>query len=152
MTELSPREADEPITFSVQEVEAPTSRPDTKVAIHQQYIAPLDGSVDPWDRYDTSMACAIMEVLVDAYYGYDWYVIAESRQGFIAFSIPDLMGPTLKQFIRLAEHSHLNKKLIRDCGGMMLERMGLRRGAKDPAEYEAAKKRRHTFEFGDVKQ
>jgi hypothetical protein len=149
--DMTPYQADEPITLSVTQAEAPTSRPESSVAIHKQYIAPLDGSVDPWDRYDTSMACAIMEVLVENYYGYDWCVIAESRQGFVAFSIPDLMGPTLKQFIRLAEHSHFNKKLIRDCGGMMLERMGLRRGSKDPAEYEAAKRRMHTFQFGDVK-
>lgn len=152
MTELMPREADEPITISVQEVEAPSSASDTKVTVHQEYIPPLDGTYDWTDRYDTSMARAIAEVLVKAYYGYDWHVIAESRQGIVAFSIPDLMGPTLKQVIRLAEHSHLNKKLIRDCGGQMLERMGLRRGPKDPAEYAAAKKRRETFDFGDVKQ
>lgn len=153
MTELTaPREADEPITLSITEVEKPSTASESRVEIHQQYVPRLDGTVDPWDRYDTSMARAIAEVLVHHYYGYDWHVVAESRQGIIFFSIPDLMGPTLRQVIRLGDHSHLNKKLIRDCGGMMLERMGLRRGPKDPAEYEAAKKRRHTFDFGDVKQ
>jgi hypothetical protein len=142
--------SDEPITLSIETVEAPTSRPESTVEIHQQYIPRLDGTHDDTDRYDTSMARAIAEVLVHYYYGYDWKVIAESRQGFVAFSIPDLMGPTLCQFIRLAEG--FNKKTVRDCGGMMLERMGLRRGPKDPAEYAAAKKRMHTFQFGDVKQ
>lgn len=144
--------SDEPITLSITDAEAPSTASESKVTIHQQYIPRLDGTHDDTDQYDTSMARAIAEVLVHHYYGYDWHVIAESRQGVIMFSIPELMGPTLKQVIRLAEQSHLNKKLIRDCGGMMLERMGLRRGAKDPAEYAAALKRRHTFEFGDVKK
>jgi len=91
-------------------------------------------------------------VLVRNYYGYDWFVMAESRQGIVAFSIPDLMGPTLKQVIRLAQYSDLDPKLIRNTGGQMLERMGLRRGPKDVAEYEKAKANRHMFDFSDVKQ
>lgn len=122
------------------------------MTIEQRYIPPLDGTVDEVDRYDMSMARAIAEVLVKSYPGYDWFVMGESRQGIVAFSIPDLMGPTLKQVIRLAQFSDLNPKLIRDTGGQMLERMGLRRGPMDRAEYEAAKKRRVTFDFGDVKQ
>jgi hypothetical protein len=143
------RVSDEPITLSVDAVEAPTSRPESTVEIHQQYIPRLDGTQDPTDRYDTSMARAIAEVLVHYYYGYDWHVIAESRQGVVMFSIPDLMGPTLKQVIKLSDG--FTKKTVRDCGGLMLERMGLRRGPKDPAEYAAAKKRMYTFDFADVK-
>jgi hypothetical protein len=148
--DLTEREADEPITLSVTEAEAPSTASESKVLIHQQYIPRLDGTHDDTDRYDTSMARAIAEVLVHYYYGYDWHVLAESRQGIVAFSIPDLMGPTLKQVIRLSEG--FSKKTVRDCGGLMLERMGLRRGPKDPAEYAAAKKRMHTFDFADVKQ
>lgn len=122
------------------------------MTIEQRYIPPLDGTVDEVDGFDMSMARAIAEVLVHYYPGYDWYVMGESRQGIVAFSIPDLMGPTLKQVIRLAQFSDLNKKLIRDTGGAMLERMGLRRGPMDRAEYARAKASRHLFDFGDVKQ
>lgn len=122
------------------------------MTIEQRYIPPLDGTVDEVDGFDMKMAREIAEVLVRYYPGYDWYVMGESRQGIVAFSIPDLMGPTLKQVIRLAQFSDLNPKLIRDTGGAMLERMGLRRGPMDRAEYEAAKLRRVTFDFGDVKQ
>jgi hypothetical protein len=122
------------------------------VTIEQRYIPPLDGTVDEVHGYDMTMARAIAEVLVKYYPGYDWFVMGESRQGIVAFSIPDLMGPTLKQVIRLAQFSDLTPKLIRDIGGSLLERMGLRRGPMDRAEYEAAKRRRITFDFGDVKQ
>lgn len=142
-------EVDEGRLVSSQEIVGPGKR---NMTIEQRYTPPLDGTDDQVGRYDMSMARAIAEVLVKEYYGYDWYVMAESRQGIIAFSIPDLMGPTLKQVIRLAQHADLNKNLIKDTGGQMLERMGLRRGPMDRAEYEAAKLRRLTFDFGDVKQ
>ena len=145
--------SDEPITISETIVEPIGRSPDIKqVNVQQQYIPPLDGTPDQLDRFDMSIARKVAEVLVRNYYGYDWYVIAESRQGIVAFSIPDLMGPTLKQVIRLAEFGDLDRKLIRDTGGMMLERMGLRRGPKDTAEYEKAKANRHLFDFSDVKQ
>jgi len=145
--------SDEPITIS-ETVVGPTGRsPDVKtVDIKQQYIPPLDGTDDEVAKFDMWIARRVAEVLVRNYYGYDWFVIAESRQGIVAFSIPDLMGPTLKQVIRLAQYSDLDPKLIRRTGGEMLERMGLRRGARDNAEYEAAKRRRHLFDFSDVKQ
>lgn len=122
------------------------------MSIERRYTPPLDGTDDQVAYYDMSMARAVAEVLVKYYFGYDWYVMAESRQGIIAFSIPELMGPTLKQVIRLAQHSDLTPKLIRETGGQMLERMGLRRGPCDMAEYQAAKSRRATFDFADVKQ
>lgn len=145
--------SDEPITVSETIVEPSARSPDVKeVKIEQQYIPPLDGTPDQLDRFDMSIARKVAEVLVRNYYGYDWFVIAESRQGIVAFSIPDLMGPTLKQVIRLAQFGDLDRKLIRDTGGALLERMGLRRGPKDIAEYEKAKLNRHLFDFSDVKQ
>ncbi len=144
--------SDEPITISETIVE-PTKRSDVKhVEIKRQYIPPLDGTTDEVAAFDMWIARRVAEVLVKYYYGYDWYVMAESRQGIVVFSIPDLMGPTLKQVIRLAQYGDLHPKLIRDTAGQMLERMGLRRGPKDTAEYEAAKLKRHTFDFSDVKQ
>lgn len=143
--------SDEPITTSITDV-APTARSDIKhVEIKQQYIPPLDGSDDQVDGFDRHIARVVAEILVQYYYGYDWFVMAESRQGIVLFAIPDLMGPTLRWVIRLAQYSDLNEKLVRDCAGQLLERMGLRRGPKDVAEYEAAKLRMHTFDFSDVK-
>ena len=145
--------SDEPITISETMVEPAGRSPDVKqVQVQQQYIPPLDGTPDELDRFDMSIARKVAEVLVRNYYGYYWFVMAESRQGIVAFSIPDLMGPTLKQVIRLAQFGDLDRKLIRDTGGQMLERMGLRRGPKDVAEYEKAKANRHLFDFSDVKQ
>lgn len=146
------READEPITVS-ETIVKPTARSDIKhVKVQRQYIPPLDGTDDEVAAFDMWIARRVCESLVRFYYGYDWYVMAESRQGIVVFSIPDLMGPTLKQVIRLAQYSDLEPKLIRDTAGQMLERMGLRRGPKDVAEYEAAKLNRHLFDFSDVKQ
>lgn len=145
--------SDEPITLHESVVEPSGRSPDVKqVQIQQQYIPPLDGTPDELDRFDMWIARRVAEVLVRNYYGYDWFVMAESRQGIVAFSIPDLMGPTLKQVIRLAQFGDLDRKLIRETGGQMLERMGLRRGPKDVAEYEKAKANRHMFDFSDVKQ
>jgi hypothetical protein len=150
VTDLTQREADEPITIGEHELERPTG--ELKVTIQRQYIPPLDGTKDEVAAFDNWLARGVAELLVKFYYGYEWHVMAESRQGIIAFSIPDLMGPTLKQVIRLAEYKDLRPELIRETGGQMLERMGLRRGRMDRAEYEAAKFRRATFDFGDVKQ
>lgn len=141
--------SDEPRLIASQDIVGPGKQ---QVTIERRYTPPLDGTDDQVAAYDMSMAREIARHLVSCYYGYDWYVMAESRQGIVAFSIPDLMGPTLKQVIRLAQHSDLTKNLIRETGGQMLERMGLRRGPMDSAEYAAAKLRRATFDFADVQQ
>jgi hypothetical protein len=47
--------------------------------------------------------------------------------------------------------SAITPALIRRCGGELLERMGLRRGPIDVAQYMAAKQRLHTFDFADAK-
>ena len=85
------------------------------------------------------------------YFGYPWKVVAESRQGVVYFQIPDLMGPTLHYVIRLAEYKDLTPELIMRCGGELLERMNLPRTQIDMALYAEAQRRKHTFQFGDVK-
>lgn len=151
MTDETPVD-DTPIPVAETEV-APTARSDVKsMLIQRQYIPPLDGTEDELARFDQWIARGVAEILVRFYYGYQWNVVAESRQGIVYFSIPDLMGPTLRWVIRLGEYKDLTPKLIMRCGGDLLERMGLRRGPMDIAEYENAKNNRHLFDFGDVKQ
>ena len=122
------------------------------MTIERKYTPPLDGTADEVAAFDNWLARQVAELLVKFYWGYEWHVMAESRQGIIAFSIPEIMGPTLKQVIRLAEYADLTPALIRRTGGEMLERMGLRRGPIDIAQYLAAKNNKHLFDFSDVKQ
>lgn len=144
--------SDTPITVSESIVE-PTKRSDVKqMVVEQQYIPRLDGTFDPTALADQELARETAEVLVEHYYGYTWQVVAESRQGVVAFSIPDLMGTTLKWVINLRSFPISGDKLIVRFAGELLERMGLRRGPMDPVEYENAKRNMHLFQFGDVKQ
>jgi hypothetical protein len=138
---------DAPIELGTQQI---TGRRGMKMEVRQQYVPPLDGSKDQVDAFDTWIARRIAELLVQHYFGYSWQVVAESRQGIVYFAIPDLMGPTLKWVIRLAQYSDLTPDLIKRSAGELLERMGLRRGQMDPAEYHAALGRRHTFDFSDI--
>lgn len=140
--------SDEPINLlAPQQVDG---RQGMKVEVRQQYVPPLDGTKDELNAFDTWIARRVAEILVHDYFGYSWHVVAESRQGIVYFAIPDLMGPTLKYVIRLAQYSDLTPQLITRCAGELLERMGLRRGQMDPAEYQAALGRRHTFQFDDI--
>lgn len=139
--------SDTPIELGTQEV---TGRQGMKMEVRQQYVPPLDGTKDEVDVFDSWIARGIAEILVKNYFGYSWQVVAESRQGIVYFAIPDLMGPTLKWVIRLAQYSDLTPQLIKRCAGELLERMGLRRGQMDPAEYQAALGRRETFDFSDI--
>jgi hypothetical protein len=146
------READEPIDIASQDIEGRAGVDRLKMTIERKYVPPLDGTPDDFQAFDNWLARRVAEMLVSQYYGYEWHVMADSRQGVIAFSIPEVMGPTLKWVIRLAEYADLTPKLILRCGGECLERMGLRRGPIDIAQYLAAKDRKHTFDFADVKQ
>lgn len=145
--------SDEPITLKQTEVD-PTRRSGDvrKMKVERQYIPPLDGTRDEVAAFDQRIAMAVAEILVRHYYGYTWHVVAETRQGIVYFSIPDLMGATLRWVIRLADYHDLTDRLVMRAGGDLLERMGLRRGPMDLAEYEKAKTHRHLFDFGDVKQ
>lgn len=146
---ILPREVDEPITIARQQLVGPGGR---KLEIQRQYIPPLDGTDDEVQGFDQNVALEVAQALVSEYYGYEWHVVAETRQGIVYFSIPDLMGPTLKAIIRLHEFNDLTPKLVKELAGNLLERMGLRRGPKDEAEYAEAKLRLHTFDFADVKK
>lgn len=115
------------------------------------YTPRLDGTFDSFKEADMTMARAVGRVLHDAYPNYPWKVISEIRQGYVAFQIPDLMGPTLHCFIRMADFGLMNDKLILDVAGETLERMGLPRGRCDMDLYRAAKFRLGIFQFDDVK-
>lgn len=114
------------------------------------YVARLDGTFDEFALADISLAKQVAGILSNAYPGYPWKVMSEIRQGFVAFQLPELMGPTLHAFIRLADWSNLNAKLILDTAGEMLERIDLPRGRCDMALYNEAKQRMATFDFADV--
>lgn len=115
------------------------------------YTPRLDGTFDSLKEADMTMARAVGRVLHDAYPKYPWKVISEIRQGYVAFQLPELMGPTLHAFIRMADMGLMNDKLILDTAGETLERMGLPRGRCDMDLYRAAKFRMGTFQFSDVK-
>lgn len=143
--------SDEPVDIASQVIEGRAGVDRLQMRIERKYVPPLDGTDDELKHFDNWLARRVAEMLVAEFYGYEWHVMADSRQGVVAFSIPEIMGPTLKQVIRLAEYADLTPKLIRRTGGEMLERMGLRRGPIDIAQYLAAKNRKHTFDFADVK-
>lgn len=115
------------------------------------YMAPLDGTFDPFQEADMAMARQVIDVLNKHYPLYPWHVTSEIRQGFVAFQLPEIMGPTLNAFIRRAEMKTIEEKLIVRLAGDMLERMGLPRGRCDMDLYREAKERMDTFQFGDVK-
>jgi hypothetical protein len=144
--------SDEPIEIASELVDGRASGERLQMRIERKYVPPLDGTVDELAAFDNWLARRVAEMLVSQFYGYEWHVMADSHQGVIAFSIPEIMGPTLKYVIRLAEYADLTPKLILRCGGELLERMGLRRGAIDIAQYLIARDRKHTFDFADVKQ
>lgn len=139
---------DEPRLVARQGLVGPGGR---KLMVERKYTPPLDGTPDEVAAFDQKVALEVAEALVEAYFGYDWFVMAETRQGIVAFSIPELMGPTLHVVIRLAQFTDLQPKLVKDLAGNLLERMGLKRGPKDEAEYAEALLRRETFDFADVK-
>lgn len=115
------------------------------------YVAPLDGTPDDLKGFDLHIAKGVLDILARKYFGYGWHVMAESRQGIITFGIPELMGPTLRYVIRLAEFKDLDVNLIIRCGGELLERMNLSRTAIDMAAYAHARQNMHLFDFADVK-
>lgn len=115
------------------------------------YTPRLDGTFDSLKEADMTMAREVGRVLHAAYPKYPWKVVSEIRQGYVAFQIPELMGPTLHAFIRMADMGLMNDKLILDVAGELLERMQLPRGRCDMDLYRAAKFRLGTFQFQDVK-
>lgn len=106
-----------------------------------------DPEIDAWDM---RLARYVAEILVKHYHGYDWFVESDIRQGIVSFSIPDLVGQSLKCAINLRQHPDVPEEVIYRSAGLMLERMNLPRGPVTKAQVHEAKQRRHTFQFNDV--
>lgn len=123
-----------------------------KAEFTQAYVPPLDGTQDDFDAFDLRIAKGVCMILSKLYFGYDWMVEAESRQGIVTFGIQELMGPTLRYVIKLGQYGDLTPEFIARCGGELLERMNLPRSQMDMASYMAAKANKHRFDFSDVKQ
>lgn len=141
--------SDEPIILKKATEEG---RDGLKAEFTQAYVPPLDGTQDDHDSFDLSIAKGVFLILSKLYFGYDWTVEAESRQGIVTFSIPDLMGPTLRYVIKLGQYSDLTPEFVARCGGELLERMNLPRSQMEIASYMVARANKHRFDFGDVKQ
>lgn len=117
--------------------------------VRKVYVPPLDGKSDDYAGFDMRIAQGIGELLNKHYFGYAWKSYADSKQGIVGFSIPELMGETLHYVIRLAEFADLTPQLIIDKAGELLERMHLPRGKADMAQLEWARRHRHLFQFDD---
>lgn len=118
-----------------------------EVLVQSQYVPPLDGRSDDYEGFDMRIAEGMGVLLNKVYFGYRWKTYADSRQGVVGFSIPELMGPTLHMVINLKKFEALDPQLIVDKAGELLERMGLPRGKADMEAVLAAKQRRNTFQF-----
>lgn len=141
--------SDSPILLSAEVQEGGGGRTAVMVA---NYVPPLDGTDDEVKGFDIHVAKGVLDILARKYFGYPWHVMAETRQGIVAFGIPELMGPTLRYVIRLAEFTDLNADLVIRAGGELLERMNLPRAPIDMAAYLTARQNRSKFDFADVKQ
>jgi hypothetical protein len=126
-----------------------------EAVVRQVYIPPLDGKSDDYAGFDMQVARGIGELLNKHYFGYRWKSFADTRQGVVGFSIPELMGETLHFLINLQKFGDLQPQLIIDKAGELLERMGLPRGKVGMeavlAAVAEAKTRRGSFEFSGPK-
>lgn len=115
--------------------DAPDRVGDRQMMNVQLYKPPLDGTPDVHKAFDMFVAGRINEILTHHFPGYPWQSNADASQGVVYFSIPVLMGPTLKQIIRLAEWSDLTPMLVIDLGGELLERFNLPRKGFEVASF-----------------
>jgi hypothetical protein len=76
-------------------------------------------------RTDIAAARAVRRILDVAYPGHDWEVVADSRQGYVAFRIPALMG---MNYAYLVKGKDLTPAAVLKGGGELLERYRLPRG------------------------
>ncbi len=118
-----------------------------KATVTQSYQPPLDGKSDDYAGFDMRVAEGIGVLLNKHYFGYKWKSYADTKQGIVGFSIPELMGDTLHMVINLKRFEALDAQLIIEKAGELLERMNLPRGQIDMAAYLDAKTRKHTFQF-----
>src|SRR5262249_38342894 len=79
-------------------------------------------------RTDLATARAVRRILATAYPGYDWEVVADSAQGYVAFRIPALMG---MNYAYLVKGRDLTPEAVLKGGGELLERYRLPRGKFD---------------------
>lgn len=75
-------------------------------------------------RADLATARAVRRILDAAYPGHDWDVLADSRQGYVAFRIPALMGA---HWAYLIKGRDLTPEAVLTGGGELLERYRLPR-------------------------
>ena len=118
-----------------------------KMQIQTHYVPPLDGLIDDRRGFDQKMADDVQLILQAKYPGYPWKAVCDSAQGVVYFSIPILMGETLKMIIRLAEWSDLTPDLIMRLGGEVLERFGLRRGLISLGEFADVRRNKQRAEL-----
>jgi hypothetical protein len=77
---------------------------------------------------DLAAARSVRRILDTAYPGYDWEVVADSAQGYVAFRIPALMG---MNYAYLVKGKDLTAEAVLTGGGELLERYRLPRGKFD---------------------
>lgn len=118
-------------------------RGDRKMVTLQMYQAPIDGTPDVNKAFDLFVAGRINEILTHHYPGYPWKSEADAKQGVVYFSIPVLMGPTLKMLIRLGDWYDLTPMLVIDKGGELLERFNLPRKGFEVASFLKARDNKH---------
>lgn len=113
------------------------------------YLPPIDGSLDPHRGFDAWVATQMMEILDGEHPGYPWFAGCNAQQGIVYFSMPVLMGPTLKELIKLGDWADLSPMLVKRCAGELLSRLGLPR-AFDEASFMYALQNKHRFQFDDI--
>lgn len=128
-------------------------RADRKMVTLRMYKAPLDGTPDLHKKFDMWVSSKVVATLDKHFPGYPWMAECNAQQGIVAYSIPVLMGPTLKWAIRLAEWEDLTEKLVMEGGGQLLERFNLPRTGFEAASFihardhkwlaDASMKKRH---------
>lgn len=136
----------DPVTTDIAVIDGPGKG---SALVRKVYVPPLDGRSDDYAGFDMQLAQGMGELLNKHYFGYAWKTYADSAQGVVGFSIPELMGETLHYVIRLAEFSELTPELIVKHAGELLERMNLPRGTVDMAELLFARQNKHKFQFDD---
>jgi hypothetical protein len=117
--------------------------------VRQTYRRPMDGQFDPFAAFDMKIAKEMFLDLQRVYFAYEWKTFCDSGQGICAFSIPELMGPTLHMVIRLPE---LTPEKLFKLAGVLLERMNLPRTDADMANLLFAAQNRGAFDFSDGKK
>ncbi|MET4187608.1 hypothetical protein ABIB86_000443 [Bradyrhizobium sp. JR1.7] len=123
---------------------------DRQMQTRLMYVPPLDGSLDPHRNFDAFVAGRIMEILNHHFPGYPWHAVSNAQQGIVYFSIPVLMGETLRYLIKLGDWSDLSPKLVIDGGGELLERMNLPRKGFDVMSFIKARDQKHLSDFADA--